>query len=229
MKIIKFFIEEETAAGFFSARKKVPDWYKRASLHLESDKKRTSFKGCVPFLDALTAGYVFTTPTDLRVTQTASGPYIEWASAAGVDPVELRPLETTHGMPVPAGHSELPFVFYSPIALKMPKGYSCLITHPLNRFDLPFTSTSAVVDNDKIPLTFGKLPFFIKKDFEGIIPCGTPYAQIIPIKRKFFKAVKSKKLQKENKLTLVQSRARFSGWYKKNVKIQKTYNDLTDI
>ena len=30
---------------------------------------------------------------------------------------------------------------------------------------------------------WGNVPFFIKSGFEGVIPAGTPIAQLIPIKR----------------------------------------------
>jgi hypothetical protein len=54
--------------------------------------------------------------------------------------------------------------------------------HPLNRYDLPFTISSAIVDSDDFNAP-GNIPFFLKDGFEGIIPAGTPFAQIIPIKR----------------------------------------------
>ena len=66
--------------------------------------------------------------------------------------------------------------------LKTPKGYSTLFVHPLNRTDLPFYSLNAVVDTDDFPLTV-QFPFLIKKDFNGLIPAGTPIMQAIPFKR----------------------------------------------
>ena len=41
---------------------------------------------------------------------------------------------------------------------------------------------SGVVDNDKVHLP-GTMPFFMLKGLSGILPAGTPYAQIIPFKR----------------------------------------------
>jgi hypothetical protein len=57
-----------------------------------------------------------------------------------------------------------------------------LLTHPLNREDLPFHVTSGIIDSD-VFFNAGNIPFFIKEDFEGVIPKGTPIAQLIPIKR----------------------------------------------
>ena len=61
-------------------------------------------------------------------------------------------------------------------------GYSLLVTHPLNRFDLPFVSLSGIVDAD-ITMTHGRIPFFIKKGFSGVIEAGTPILQVLPFKR----------------------------------------------
>jgi len=86
-------------------------------------------------------------------------------------------------MPAPNGfHDDLHFAFEAPYSFQLPKGYSFLVTHPLNRFDLPFVTTSAIVDAD-ILFPAGQFPFFALKGFEGIIPRGTPIAQLIPFKR----------------------------------------------
>ena len=53
---------------------------------------------------------------------------------------------------------------------------------PMNRFDLPFLNTTGIVDSDKVHL-LGSFPFFIIDGWEGVIPAGTPYLQILPFKR----------------------------------------------
>jgi hypothetical protein len=53
---------------------------------------------------------------------------------------------------------------------------------PMNRFDLPFLNTTGIVDSDKVHL-LGSFPFFIVEGWEGTIPAGTPYLQILPFKR----------------------------------------------
>jgi len=52
----------------------------------------------------------------------------------------------------------------------------------MNRFDLPFLNTTGVVDSDKVHL-LGTFPFFIVDGWEGTIPAGTPYLQVLPFKR----------------------------------------------
>ena len=41
----------------------VPDWYKEVKHSLDEH----TVKGCMPFLDSLTAGYIITFPQDMRV------------------------------------------------------------------------------------------------------------------------------------------------------------------
>ena len=57
---------------------------------------------------------------------------------------------------------------------------------PMNRFDLPFLNTTGIVDSDKVHL-LGSFPFFIVEGWEGTIPAGTPYIQILPFKRENWK------------------------------------------
>ena len=71
--------------------------------------------------------------------------------------------------------------------MELPEGYSALYTHPLNRFELPFLTMSGIVDNDHVRLP-GTMPFFFLKAVTGIIPAGTPYAQIFPFRREHWQS-----------------------------------------
>jgi hypothetical protein len=48
--------------------------------------------------------------------------------------------------------------------------------------DLPVVFWSGIVDSDKVHL-LGSFPFFIAEGWEGTIPAGTPYLQVLPFKR----------------------------------------------
>jgi hypothetical protein len=107
--------------------------------------------------------------------------------------------------------------------MQTPKGYSLLITHPLNRLDLPFTTLSAVVDADKYPISDGSIPFFLKKDFYGIIKKGTPLFQVIPFKREEWDSEMSEELFTEARVYSKKSRSIVSGFYKNFQWSKKTY------
>jgi len=161
----------------------VPEWYLNAERYFESShgQKSAGLKTCVPFLDGLISGYALVTPEDIFVSKDAEGNLkVEWASEHPIVAERVGPTGST--MPRPAGHEQNHLVWAGQWAWETPKRYSTLVTHPLNRFDLPFTTMSAIVDTDKY-VGWGNIPFFIKTGFEGVIPAGTPYAQIIPIKR----------------------------------------------
>jgi len=197
MKLIKFFVPK-AKRGFADpqpAKKFIPDWYKKAEIsYMDQDKvERFGLKACMPYLDSLMSGYIITTPVDIFVNEETNeyshifnnedslslkwdGPP-EFASF-----IKERPKESGATMPRPAGHHPNHLVFEGFWSVKTPRGYSLLMTHPLNRYDLPFTISSGIIDSDKF-FASGNIPFFIRKDFKGVIPQGTPIAQLIPIKR----------------------------------------------
>lgn len=170
-----------------SAKTFVPEWYKKAQQFIggkmvarESGGINKDLKLCVPFLDALTTGYCVELPCDVLIERDARGVGFFWHEFP--EPLEMRSKDLATTMPRPAGHDEDMYAWKLDWATITPPGYSVLITHPLNRFDLPFTTTSGVMDTDKYS-NGGKVPFFLKEGFTGVIPAGTPIMQIIPIKR----------------------------------------------
>jgi hypothetical protein len=181
-------------------KKFIPEWYKKAETHFSSEedlaieegtqKTSAGLKTCVPFLDAMISGYALVVPFDIYVGKTEDGDLdMKWNAPQGWENfVEERPKESGSTMPRPAGHAPNHMVWSGRWGIKVPRGYSVLITHPLNRQDLPFTTSSAIMDSDKF-FGNGNIPFFIKEDFVGVIEKGTPFAQIIPIKRKRWKMI----------------------------------------
>ena len=190
VKLIEFGVNDYRLSPPKPAKAHIPEWYKKSPAHVDYEKDhkvgskmRENNKGikyCMPFLDGLTHGYIAELWCDVQVYRTPKGPEIHWE----VEPSVLASREKTGQdfLPIPAGHLDKHFVWKNPYSIRTPKGYSCLMTHPLNRFDLPFTTMSAIVDSDKFTPP-GNYPFYLREDFEGIIPAGTPMFQIIPIKR----------------------------------------------
>ena len=172
----------------------VPTWYRNQKLFSNNQNKMIkafkswnkdigTFKLCVPLVDSVTSGYQLVTPCDILVTNSAKegySPYMEWGIKW--DPVDIQDDRTLGNFPIPVGHNSTSFRWSADWIIKTPYGYSTWITHPAQRYDLPFTTLTAFVDTDKHPNKLF-LPFFIKDNFVGIIPEGTPIAQLIPIKR----------------------------------------------
>jgi len=165
----------------------IPDWYKEIPRHsdnLNKTRDTLTAKACIPYLDAMTAGYMLTTWCDIKIMQveveTGFVPDLSWNSELW--PLEVRSSSVSLGLQRINGYSEWSFAWNVPWGIKTPEGYSALITHPLNRPDLPFITFSGLVDTDAFAAP-GSALFCVSTGFEGIIPKGTPYLQVIPIKR----------------------------------------------
>lgn len=172
-------------------KKIIPDWYKNAEMFYEGPegKQHPGLKTCKPYLDVMISGYYLLTPFDIDVSVEDNGELKilwdgpdEWSGF-----INERPKELGATMPVPAGHRSNHLVWSSMWGWKTPRGWGTILTHPFNRADLPFTTMSGFIDSDKF-YSSGNTPFHIKKDFTGTIKKGTPYAQVIPVKRRSWRS-----------------------------------------
>lgn len=158
-----------------------------------------SLKTCVPFFDAFVNGYVQETWTDIYIDKKDED-YCEYHWPTG--PKIMSSRDRMHRK-INKNYYQKEFIWLQPWKIKLPDGYSCLITHPLNRDDLPFYTLSGIIDSDTyFHASFGNLPFYLDKSFSGIIPAGTPMFQIIPFKRDAWKTeVRTYNDQEQNKLS----------------------------
>jgi hypothetical protein len=162
------------------AKTEIPDWFKSIPSLVEGEM---SIKRCVPVLDAFTSGYMIVSNVDFMFDE-ETGRFLDNASYSNAVSQHLD--FQTEDMEIDKNLNPHPFKWNNEWHLKVPKGYSLLITHPLNRTELPFHSLTGIVDADVHPVVIN-FPFFMKKGFSGLIPAGTPLVQIIPIKREPWK------------------------------------------
>jgi hypothetical protein len=222
-KLSFYFSNLEIRNSITPAKKHIPDWYKKTSIGKFTDARspmKKTIKNCMPFLDSLTTGYMIETTQDLRVTIENGLPIFQWTLQT--DDVLYIGKRETHHVPTPAGYYEGAYIWSLPNVIKSPKGYSLLMTHPLNRTDLPFLSLSGVMDADE-GIGSGNYPFFIREGFEGIIPTGTPIVQVIPFKRESWEAEHSESLANVLKKQTFLTNQVFSGWYKNSLWRKKEY------
>jgi hypothetical protein len=205
------------------AGKLVPEQWKEFSRYIENEPGHMTVKHCLPFFDAMTAGYSFILPVDVEIK------IIEGVPQAIFDhPLRLIEVRSIKEVPPPQGYYPVHFSWQMWWGVKVPEGWSALVTHPVNHHELPFHTTSGIVDYD-VFIQPGNIGFFIVDGFEGIIPKGTPMFQIIPIRRQEWSMEIDRSLSavgrayNENKLKITQE----SGWeghYKKNVRMDKKYS-----
>lgn len=205
----------------------LPEWYKKTKKFNyknpdfdENGKiKNVSIKQCMPFLDALSYGYIQETWTEIYIKNNSD--ILEYFYSSGPEIINNR------------GPGKVPndyflkeeFIWQIPWIPKVPKGYSILFTHPLNRIDLPFYTLSGIVDSDVFfHVPNGNYPFYLKNNFNGTIELGTPMYQMIPIKRDSWERNIKIFNEKENikKSNLIYNK--FFGAYKNLFWNKKTFN-----
>ncbi len=223
----------------------IPNWYKAGEIAVSAEDRKVAslndkniiggMKSCIPFLDAMVSGYSLCLWEDLYVSTTdkveefysvEKNPYTnkyQRKQGESLLMIEERIGESGHTIPRPSGYCRNHMVFKGQWGIRMPKKWSLLVTHPLNRFDLPFITTSGIIDSDEW-WTGGNIPFFFQKDFEGVITKGTPIAQIIPVKRSSWVSYVSELSVPRTKYMSDKVRSVPIGWYKNNVWVKKDYN-----
>lgn len=176
------------------ARQSIPEWYKSIpafnnggkALFNQDGKTDKSVKFCAPFGDALNLGYVQKTWQEINISTFGTGDELSFEYHYPTNPAILvdRGLPQ-HSISFSNEFHETNLAWHPQWCPELPEGYSAIITHPLNRMDLPFYTLTGILDADsyKIAEDISNLPFLLKKDFNGIIPIGTPMYQIIPFKR----------------------------------------------
>ena len=166
----------------------IPEWMKNLAPYTGKKFKlygdeggletNQTAKRCVPILDAAMMGYTILLPHDLNIEQTPDGPYYKWPSGAGI---QWHPIvqASTHSV-AKRGH-DIPKLI-NPWSIQTPRGYSVMFLPPINEDKKILEPISGVVDTDEYinPVNF---PFILKQGFEGTIPAGTPFVQVVPFKR----------------------------------------------
>ena len=228
-KKIKFVprnLPSEVEPAPIPASKAIPDWFKKISPEFPGDghkRSRGTVKRCLPYIDAMSSGYIAELPWDLEVAWVNGDQMVFWASNHTTDKlVDLDPPHRSKGLPEPYGYSSNVWRINLPSVTYTPSGHSILVTHPMNRYDLPFLAISGVVDSDKSHVAM-TANVYIRSDFEGIIEKGTPVLQIIPFKRDNWNMETGEFDIKENIKHLYEVGSTLSSSYLKNFWSKKLY------
>jgi hypothetical protein len=168
----------------------LPDWFKalpQKAFNPTLGEEMHGIKKCPPVIDAMTYGFLIPLAMDLslqngRMTwnfDVPKGLVTEYA----LSPVSFHDPSQVAGTPFFDDDCYI-VKFNNFWTIQTPPGYSLLFTHPINRPDLPFTTITGLVDCD----TFHDVPIHFPahwhdKNFNGVLPKGTPVAQCLPVKR----------------------------------------------
>ena len=173
----------------------LPDWVRtmpaqafNALVGGEDD----TVKRCPPFLDAMTAGFLIPLICDVRVENGEFTWDCDLPPAGLVDfarsPLGIHDAGQVAGTPLFEDDRFL-IKFHNLWTIQAPAGYALLFTHPVNRFDLPFTTLTGLVDSDRFHDAWINFPaHWHDTDFTGVLPRGTPVAQVFPVRRETWTA-----------------------------------------
>jgi hypothetical protein len=126
----------------------IPDWFKQLE-HVPGSK---TVKGCIPFLETLTTGYVLSLPQDFhlqhnlivnreRITRFVPSLVEKLNTNVNIEREnELHPNGQFLNSPLDKKNLNLPaHKILNPWVIKTPPGYSCLFVPPLNNSDDRFS------------------------------------------------------------------------------------------
>ena len=176
--------DEGVIAPPVPARSYLPDWFRKLPPVDDSVASETNtgltIKRCLPFLDAMTTGWLITLPATLRLTVSADGEQVEAGWEFDRELVSFHGAHQVRGNPMGA---RPPCKFINFWTISTPPGWSCLFVNPLNRPNGVVEVVAGVVDTDtyRSPVHF---PFFVTGG-DGLhrIEKGSPIVQVIPFRR----------------------------------------------
>jgi hypothetical protein len=168
----------------------LPQWIRdmpREAFSATVSGEDDTVKRCPPFLDAMTGGFLMLLMCDVRVEdgEFSWDADIPAGGSLGYprSPIGFHDPGQVVGTPLAEDDRYL-IKFHNLWAVEAPAGYALLFTHPVNRFDLPFTTLTGLVDCDRYRDVWIHFPArWNDAGFSGVLPRGTPVAQCFPVRR----------------------------------------------
>ncbi len=166
------------------AKEAMPDWFKRLpavdKAHVSPTDSALTVKRCMPFIDALTAGWILPLAATVRMEIKDGGETVNTGWEFD------RVMVSNHNPYQVAGHPRQPrppCKFHNYWTIRTPPGVSCLFMPPLNRENPVVEVLAGIVDTDTYTALIN-FPFFATAA-DGIytLAKGTPLVQVIPFRR----------------------------------------------
>ena len=167
------------------AIKMAPDYFRNVKPQIDNHPKNGTIKRCVPFLDALSSGfiiplwcdvYVFARGGKISIDFPPKFPQGETLGAHSEMQIPKHPLSNK-----PYGN--MPMKWFNPWVVATEPGVSCIFTSPMNHMETRFKLLDGVVDTDTYQ-NHVNFPFiWTGGDGEFFLSKGTPLVQVIPFRR----------------------------------------------
>jgi hypothetical protein len=167
------------------AIKAAPDYFRRIKPQSNPHPGSGTVKRCVPFLEAMSAGFIVPMWCDVYV--------VARDGEISVDFPPSFPQAETLGTHAPAQipdhplaekpYGNIPLKWINPWVVQTEPGVSCLFTSPLNHLETRFKVLDGVVDTDTYYNNINFPFLWTGGDGEFFIAKGTPLVQVVPFRR----------------------------------------------
>jgi hypothetical protein len=205
------------------AAKVLPAWFKQLpgihKEHVSATNDGLTVKRCIPFLDAMSTGWIMPLAATVRLEISDGGTTVN--AGWNFD----RDMVSNHGPGQVAGNPyepRPPMKFHNYWSIRTAKGWSCLFLPPLNRPDPVVEVFAGVVDTDTYtaPVNFP----FVATAADGVytLEKGMPLVQVIPFRRKHAAISGSVRAEtpteREERIRIARSTQAGAGWYRRNAR-----------
>ncbi|OHV82664.1 DUF6065 family protein [Rhizobium sp. LCM 4573] len=208
------------------AKTALPAWFRKlppvSEDHVSPNDSGLTVKRCMPFLDAMAAGWVIGLAATVRMEIADNGSTVR----CGWD--FDRTMVSNHAGHQVAGNPREPLPpckFHNYWTIRTPPGWSCLFVPPLNRPNGVFEIVAGIVDTDSYQSEI-HFPFFATgEDGLHVLERGTPIVQIIPFRRETSDLpaeIRAENGQEEVvRKTIFRKTLASDGWYRKFARAQR--------
>lgn len=208
------------------AAKILPTWFKQLpgidKAHLTATNDGLTVKRCMPFLDAMSSGWILPLAATVRLEIRDDGTTV--TGGWNFD----REMVSNHGPGQVAGNPyepRPPMKFHNYWSIRTAKGWSCLFLPPLNRPDPLVQVLAGVVDTDSYPAPIN-FPF-VATAADGVytLEKGMPLVQVIPFRRvdaSIGGSVRAETpTESDERIRIARSTQAGGGWYRRHARASR--------
>lgn len=223
---IEFFCAPEdlgVIAAPVPAREAMPDWFRRLApvdkSRLSTTDNALTVKRCMPFLDALMAGWILPLAATVRIDIRDNGQTVD----TGWD-FDKTMVSNHHPYQV-SGHPmqpRPPCKLHNHWTIRTPPGWSCLFIAPMNQPNGVIEVAAGIVDTDEYTSLI-HFPFFATAP-DGLytLEKGTPLVQVIPFRRQDLQLPGTVRAETAaeaaERQRILRSTSAGDGWYRKEAR-----------
>jgi hypothetical protein len=180
----------------YPAHKDIPDWYKNIPLYQEKEdgrknKNKYTLRGCRPFMQSLTLGWMLPLSSDLHLIHDEDGIRLNFANVGDITVIQNQPM-TAYGdrenIPIDGA---VGVKFETPWFASIPEDYYIINLPLLNRWEHEtykyFYPFSGIWDGDTLVTSLNHLALMkLPRGTDTVLKAGTPLAQLAIVHKNAF-------------------------------------------